>query len=90
MSGEIAESQFEQLTDIAPLVLTDEIKKEISAMRAMTLIDEQTVAAIRAQYSVDDEMKLLRTRSEPEWAKYNDFVEACRADGKAKKRALGL
>lgn len=90
VDGEISESQFEQLNDIAPLGLTDELRKEISAMRAITLIDEQTVSAIRAKYSVDDEMKLLRTRAEPEWTEYNDYVESCRNEGQSKKRALGL
>ena len=90
VDGELAKDQFEQLKDIAPLAVTDEIKKEISAMRAFKLIDEQTVSAIRAKYSADDEMKMLRLRHEPEWTAYNDFVEACRAGGKAKKKALGL
>jgi hypothetical protein len=88
--GEIASEQFSQLTDIAKLNLTDALRNEIKRFRAFTLIDEQTVAAIRAKYSADDEMKLLRLRQEPEWTDYNDFVEACRAEGKAKKAEFGL
>ena len=90
VEGEIANEQFPQLTDISKLVLTDALREEIKQFRAFGLIDEQTVSAIRARYSIDDELKILRLREEPEWSAYNDFVEACRADGKAKKQALGL
>jgi hypothetical protein len=91
VDGALDQDQFEQITDIEQLPADGgAFRAEISGMRAFALIDEQTVAAIRSQYSIDDEMKLLRTRSEPQWTEYNDFVESCRDEGRAKKQALGL
>jgi len=50
----------------------------------------QVVEQIRARYSVDDEIKLLRIAPSEETSAWNAYVEDCRAWGRAKKAALGL
>ena len=51
-------------------------------------IDYQTVEKIRARYSVNDEIKMLRTAPSTESTAWNEFVEKCCADGKAAKELL--
>ena len=51
-------------------------------------IDYQTVEKIRARYSVNDEIKMLRTAPSTESTAWNEFVEKCRADGAAAKELL--
>lgn len=54
------------------------------------LINERVVEKIRAQYSIEDEIKMLRIAPSAETAAWNDHVEACRAWGQAEKTKLGL
>jgi hypothetical protein len=54
------------------------------------LINQQVQAQIEAQYSLADEIKLLRTAPSPEYAAYNAHAEACRAWGRSEKAKLGL
>jgi hypothetical protein len=54
------------------------------------LINDRVVERIRARYSVNDEIKMLRIGPSPETEAYNDWVEECRAWGRAEKEKLGL
>ena len=51
-------------------------------------IDLQVVEKIRRRYSVNDEIKLLRTAPSEEATAWNSYVEECRAWGKAMKEML--
>ena len=51
-------------------------------------IDSQTVEKIRARYSVNDEIKMLRTAPSTETKAWNSYVEQCRAEGAAAKKLL--
>jgi len=52
------------------------------------LINERVIAKIRKQYSINDEIKMLRVGPSPETETYNDYVEECRAWGRAEKERL--
>jgi len=54
------------------------------------LIRQQVRDKIAQSYSIADEIKLLRTAPSAEHAAYNEFVESCRAWGRAQKALLGL
>lgn len=64
-----------------PEVLTTELKQKLAAFRA---IDAETLAKIRARYSLEDELKALRTDDQA----YKDYVAACVQEGRDKKQAL--
>lgn len=67
------------------------LKASIQASsRAVQLINQGVVDQIRALYSVDDELKLLRTAPSAEFEAYNAYAEDCRAWGREQKAALGL
>ena len=67
------------------------LKADIMAnSRAVQLINQGVVDQIRAMYSVDDELKLLRTAPSAEFEAYNAHAEGCRAWGRAEKLKLGL
>ena len=51
-------------------------------------IDAQTVEKIRARYTVNDEIKMLRLGASKEADEWNAYVEKCRAEGKAAKELL--
>jgi hypothetical protein len=56
-------------------------------------IDFQTVQKIRAQYSINDELKALRTAvggNTTEFTTYNAYVEKCKAAGTVLKQAVGV
>lgn len=83
----------EQPTEIEwqAVTLDAETKAAIMASsRAVQLINQSVVDQIRALYSVDDELKLLRTAPSAEFEAYNAHAEACRAWGREQKAALGL
>lgn len=65
-----------------------------AALKAESLqcqfINQQVTAKIRERYSIDDEIKLLRTAPSAEFELWNEYVEECRAWGRAQKAALGL
>jgi hypothetical protein len=71
--------------------LTDDL---IAAIRAASphilLINDRVVERIRERYSVNDEIKMLRIGPTPETEAYNDWVEECRAWGRAEKEKSGL
>lgn len=54
------------------------------------LINQRVVERIRERYSVDDELKMLRTAPSDESTAYGNYVEECRLWGKEQKALLGL
>ncbi len=82
----IADS-IEVLASPLPTDLRDAIREASPHVR---LIDQRVVEQIRARYSMDDEIKLLRLAPSEETSAWNDFVEDCRAWGRAEKAKLGL
>ena len=76
---------------IAVVTLTSE---QIAAIKAVSphvrLINSRVADQIAAEYSLDDEIKLLRTAPSAEFEAYNAHAEACRAWGRAEKAKLGL
>ena len=67
---------------------------QISAIKAASphvrLINSRVADQIAAEYSLADEIKLLRTAPSAEFEAYNAHAEACRAWGRAEKAKLGL
>lgn len=53
-------------------------------------INEQVCAMIAEQYSITDEIKLLRTAPSHEFDVYNEHVETCRQWGREQKALLGI
>ena len=73
------------------VTLTTELKDQIkAASRRVQFINQQVKEKIAERYSVADEIKLLRKGKNAEFDEYNAYVEACVAEGQAKKAALGL
>lgn len=62
----------------------------IANSRTVQLINQSVVDSIRSLYSIDDELKLLRTAPSAEFDLYNTYVENCRVIGKNQKTDLGL
>jgi hypothetical protein len=54
------------------------------------LINDRVVERIRARYTVNDEIKMLRIGPSPETEAYNDWAEECRAWGRGEKALLGV
>lgn len=76
---------------VTPVTLTAEQKSDISAASPLArLINQQVKESIASKYSIEDEIKLIRTQPSAEFTAYNDYVESCRAIGRSKKTALGL
>ena len=76
---------------VDPVTLTDALRDEIKAASPQVRLINATVAQkIAEQYSLADEIKLLRTAPSPEFEAYNAHAEACRDWGRAQKAALGL
>lgn len=73
------------------VTLTEELLLKIKAVSPhIRLINNRVVERIRSSYSIDDEIKMIRLAPSAESAAYNDFVEECRAWGRAEKKKLGL
>lgn len=71
--------------------VTQAVKDEISAASPQVrLINEQVKQMIANQYSIENEIKLLRTAPSEEFDVYNAFVEDCRDWGRTQKALLGL
>lgn len=71
--------------------LNAELRAQIMASsRPVYLINQTVVEKIRAAYSIDDELKLLRTAPSAEFELYSAYVEDCRAWGREQKSMLGL
>lgn len=84
--AEIAAS-IQTLATPLPTELRDAIRKASPHCR---LIDRRVAEQIRARYSTDDEIKLLRIAPSDETSAWNAYVEECRAWGRAQRAALGL
>jgi hypothetical protein len=86
-----------QSADIAPkaVEMTPELEKAIKAESPhVRLINARLVEKIRARYSIDDELMMLRLiavgRPSPESDEYDAHVEACLAWGQEEKARLGF
>ncbi|HQR84481.1 MAG: hypothetical protein B7Y05_03930 [Polynucleobacter sp. 24-46-87] len=76
---------------VSTVALTPELKAQISANSpSIELINQLVVEKIAKKYSVNDEIKLLRTQPSPQFDEYNAYVESCRAWGRNEKALLGL
>lgn len=62
--------------------MSDALKQEIER------INQAVRDKIRAVYSVEDEIQLLRTAPSPEFEVWNAYVEDCREWGRQQKAAL--
>lgn len=73
-------------------VVTEEIilKQVKAASPHVALIDRRVVDMIREKYSVNDEIKHLRTGPTDESDAYNDWVEESRAWGAREKAKIGF
>jgi hypothetical protein len=78
---------IEELPSPLPAELREEICKTSPHVR---LINARVVEKIRAEYSLEDEIKLLRTAPSDEAVRWNEFVESCVAWGCDEKARLGL
>lgn len=76
---------------VLPVTLSQLIKDAIyAASPHIALINHRVKMQIAEKYSLEDEIKLLRTKPSDAFTAYNADVEAIRALGKEKKLALGL
>jgi hypothetical protein len=85
----------EQPTEIAASIetvtLTPALREAIaSGSPQVRLIRAMVAQKIAEQYSVTDEIKLLRTAPSAEFEAYNAYAEDCREWGRIQKAALGL
>lgn len=84
-------AQIAASIEALPSPLPVDLRAEIQAASPhVRLINQRVVERIRAQYSIDDEIKMLRIAPSAETVAWNDHVEACRAWGRAEKAKLGL
>lgn len=76
---------------IATVTLTPALRKAIAAASPQVRLIRANVAAkIAEQYSMQDEIKLIRTRPSADYDDYHAHAETCRAWGADQKAALGL
>lgn len=81
----------EIIDSISEVTLDASLRNEIAAASPhVRLIRERVAAKIAERYTVNDEIKLLRTAPSAEYEVYSHFVEECRDWGRAQKSALGL
>lgn len=68
-----------------------DLKRKIKAVTPeVRTINAEVKSKIRERYSVEDEIKMLRTSPSQESSEWNDYVEDCIAWGRAEKAKLGL
>ena len=76
---------------VESVTLTPELLDAIKAASPhVRLIDVRVVEHIRQRYSIDDEMKSLRTAPSDESSACFAYIEECRAWGQAEKAKIGL
>lgn len=63
---------------------------ELELARKVSEINQRVREMIAEQYSIQDEIKLIRTAPSHEFDVYNEHAEACRQWGREQKAALGL
>ncbi len=84
-------AQIAASIEALPNPLPAELRAQImDASPHARLINQRVVEKIRAEYSVDDEIKMLRIAPSAETTAWKDHVEACRAWGRAERAKLGL
>ena len=89
-NGTTLPAQPSEIT-VQNVTMTPELSSQISAVSPQVkVINQRVVAMIREQYSMDEEIKLLRTAPSEEFDVYNEYVESCRAWGRSQKSELGL
>jgi hypothetical protein len=76
---------------VSAITLTPDLAGQIKATSPhVRLINQRVVDKIRLQYSMDEEIKMLRLAPSDESNAYNDYVEQCRDWGRQEKAKLGL
>ena len=76
---------------VQAVTMTPTLSAQIAAASPQVrVINDRVVSMIGEQYSMHEEIKLLRTAPSEEFDIYNEYVESCRAWGRAQKTALGL
>lgn len=76
---------------VVEVTLTTDLKKKIKKKSyVVQLINENVVAKIREQYSINDELEMLQTATGTEVDAYKAYVAKCRLWGRTEKRKLGL
>lgn len=78
--------------EIEPVDLSAETREAIRrASGYIAMVNATVLDRIRAEYSAEDELGLLRLdRQTEDFRRYNDHVEACREWGRAEKAKVGL
>ncbi len=88
--GQTLPTQPAEIT-VREIQLTPELKQQISdASPHVRLIRQKVSDKIAEQYSMGDEIKLIRTAPSAEFEAYNAYAEDCRAWGREQRAALGL
>lgn len=86
-----ADQPAEIAASVAEVTLTDALREAIKAASPQVrVINAMVGEKIAEQYSLADEIKLLRTAPSAEFEAYNAHAESCRAWGRDQKAALGL
>lgn len=76
---------------VSTVALNPELKAQISANSpSAQLINQLVVEKIAEKYSINDEIKLIRTQPSTQFDEYNAYVESCRTWGREQKALLGL
>ena len=88
----IDEDQHDEVVGTMSVVEPDlELIEEIKAASPhVALIQRRVREKIEKLYSINDEIKLIRSAPSPEFDVYNEHVELCRAWGREQKAMLGL
>lgn len=90
-SDDLPQQADEIVASITTVTLTPDLRSVLAeASPHVQLIRARVAEKIAAQYSMSDEIKLLRTAPSPEFDAYNAYVEDCRAWGREQKAAIGL
>lgn len=77
--------------DWRPVTPDQDLMKSIRAASPNNrVINAGVVAKIRSRYSLDEEIKLLRTQPSADFDAWNQYAEECRAWGNAQKQKIGL
>ena len=82
----LPKQEFVAVEEVVP---DDQLKAEIIAASPLFAnINGRVVDMIRKEYSVNDEIKMLRIGPSVETSAYNDYVESCRTWGREEKAKL--
>lgn len=79
-----------QKIKIVPVTMTDDLKKQIEENSPhIQLIKQRVREKIRAKYSIEDELKMIRNKingvKADEYAAYHQYVESCIEEGNVQK-----